>query len=105
MDNMNYTMPEWVLLVTAIGIAIKGWIDSWKQNVKLDAINTTAKIIEGHVNSATTKADERAQAGMAREIKLQETIDDMKKTAAVLASAAAVRESNIVNKVRGSTGE
>lgn len=98
-------MPEWVLLVTAVGIAIKGWIDSWRQITKLESIDVTAKIIEGHVNSAATKADERAQAGVARELQLQLIIDDLKRTAAVLAQAKAIQEANAINRTGGTTGE
>lgn len=89
----EFTAQDWILIIGAIGLVLNNMISNWKMNAKVDTINATAKVIEGHVNSATTKADERAQAGVEREKRLQITIDYLKETAALLAQAQAMRES------------
>lgn len=93
-------MPEWLLFVAAVGAVLKSLIDSWKQNEKINTVVSAtqqtvqiAKVIEGHVNSAATKADERARAGDERERRLQETIDELRRAAGLLAQAKAMAES------------
>lgn len=89
----SFTAQDWILIIGAIGLVLNNMISNWKMNAKVDNINATAKVIEGHVNSATTKADERQTAGIEREKRLQETIDRLTNTAALLAQAKAMAES------------
>ena len=87
----NISVEGWALLIAAVGVVIVNSINAWRLTGKVDTVVQTAKIIEGHVNSATTKADERAQAGVAREAALQATIDELRKAASLLAQAAAIK--------------
>ena len=87
----SVTSQDWILIIGAIGILVNNAINNWRQSAKIDTIVTTAKVIEGHANSAGTLARAEKEAGIAREAKLQETIDELKKSAALLAQAAAIQ--------------
>jgi hypothetical protein len=86
------TTPELLLLIAAVFGGIVSVIRAWRDRRIEDAIGgvkETAKVIEGHVNSAASIAHERAEAGAARELALQSIIDDLKTTARALALAQA----------------
>jgi len=96
MDS-SFTAQDWILIITAIGFVLNNVITNWRQSVKIDTVVSTAKVIEGHVNSAATLAKAEKESGIAREAKLQETIDDLRRSAALLAQAAAI---NTTEKTR-----
>ena len=94
----SFTSQDWILIIGAIGILLNNAIVNWKQSAKIDTVVETAKVIEGHVNSAGTLAKAEREAGLAREVKLQETIDDLKKTAALFQQAAAIASASITKE-------
>ena len=94
---MQYTMPEVLLLVAAIGAVLVNVITAWGNRVKLDKVAETAEVIKGHVNSAATKAIMEQQSLITERAILKETIEDMKKTAALLAQSVATVNAASVN--------
>ena len=94
---MQYTMPEVLLLVAAIGAVLVNVITAWGNRIKLDQVAVTTKVIEGHVNSAATKAIVEQQSLITERAILKETIEDMKKTAALLAQSVATVNAVSVN--------
>lgn len=99
----TYTMPEWILLVGAIGVMVQGIITAYRTTAKLNTMTNdlsatrtelvsvakTAEVTLGHVNSQTTKATAEIQALTAERATLKATVEDMKHTAALLAQALA----------------
>ena len=85
-------MPEILLLVAAIGAVIVNVITAWNNKAKLLEVAQTAKVIEGHVNSATTRSAMEKESLIAERTALKETIEDMRKTAALLAQTAAIKK-------------
>jgi len=90
----QFTVEGWVIIIGAIGVVVNNIISNWKMSTKVDAVVQTTKVIEGHVNSATALAKAEKDAGLAREVKLQEIIDELKRTAAVLAQALAIKDAS-----------
>ena len=88
----HFTAQDWILIITAVGYVLNNMITNWRQSAKLDSIKETSKVIEGHVNSATTLARAEKEAGSDREAEMQRTIDELRKTAALLAQAAATNK-------------
>jgi len=85
-------MPEILLLVAAIGAVMVNIITAWGNKVKLAQVAETAEVIKGHVNSAATKAIMEKESLITERAILRETIEEMKKTAALLAQSLAIKK-------------
>ena len=90
----EFTVEGWVIIIGAIGIVINNAISNWKMSAKVDTVVQTTKVIEGHVNSAASKAVAEREALVAERISLRATIDEMRKTAALLAQALAIKDAS-----------
>jgi hypothetical protein len=92
----HFTAAEWVLVITALGLAVKSWIDSWGTGRKLDKVETkldantivTAKV-EAHVNSKETGYLGKIETLEKENALLREMGAEKKQTAALLAQAVA----------------
>lgn len=99
----QFTAQDWILIIGAAGLVINNAISNWKMSAKVDTVVTTAKIIEGHVNSAKTRDEQQALASTEREKRLEETIVELRKAAELLAQAKAIRDANTKIVIESST--
>jgi len=93
-------MPEILLLVAAIGAVLVNVITAWGNRARLDQVVQTSKVIEGHVNSAATRSIVERESLITEKTALRDTIEEMKKTAALLAQSAAIT-GTVVKKPEG----
>lgn len=92
----TYTAPEMIAIIGAISAlivtvltAIGNLIIAWHTSNKVAEVNKTTAVIEGHVNSQTTKLVTEADALRNENSQLRQTLSETKTTAAVLTANAA----------------
>lgn len=86
---MQYTAPEVILIITAIGAIIQNTVTIWRTSNKVGATLTKATVIEGHVNGQSTRYDEK-MISYRKEIEiLMQVITDKDRTIALLTQSKA----------------
>ena len=84
---MNYTAPEVLLIIAAVGALIVNAITAWKTGNAVQQTLIKTAIIEGHVNSKETKYVEQI-ASLQKEVDILKTvIVEKEKIAALLAQS------------------
>lgn len=86
---MNYTAPEVLLIIAAVGAVAVNVISAWRMGTKIDAVKLDTAVVLGHVNSKETKYMEQL-ASKDRELELLKgIIVDKDKDKALLAQSTA----------------
>jgi len=86
---MEYTAPEILLMIAAIGAVLVNIIIAWRNGKVADQTLTKASVIEGHVNSRETKYVEQISS-LTKEIETYKNfINEKDKIASLLAQSVA----------------
>lgn len=96
---MTYTAPEVVLIITAIGAILQNTISIWRTGNKVADTFAKTSVIEGHVNSQTTRYDEKVNALQKEIDMLKQVIVDKDKMTALLVQANAESVKPIIEKI------